>query len=559
MLLNLHVKNLALIDEAEVEFEKGLNILSGETGAGKSIILGSINLALGGKAGADIIGKYGESALVELTFGVDSPQVCEKLNNMDIYPEKGIITVTRRIMPGRSIIKVNGETVTASLVKQVTGLLIDIHGQHEHQSLLYKSKHLEILDRYGASELKEPKEQLKKAYKEYTEAKKRLEEFTIDEDERNRNISFLQYEIEEIENAALQPMEDEAVEQNYRRMINGKKLVGIVSEAKYLVDSSAEACASECVSRACQALNQGVQYDDRLRELAEQLADIEGLINDFGRDLGDYADELTYDEAEFFNTEKRLDLINGIKAKYGRTLEDIENYKQNAIEKLKFYEDYDEAFVKAKNTVDKAYKNAVNLCKIISDIRKRAAGELAVLMKKALLELNFSQVEFEINITHLKDITSGGADEAEFMISLNPGENLKPLVKIASGGELSRIMLGIKSVLAAKDDTDTLIFDEIDTGISGRTAQKVSEKMMGIAKNHQIICITHLPQIAAMADTHFLIEKNVDNDTTSTIIRKISPDEIIEELSRMLGGTQITDLVRENARQMKQLATDSKK
>ena len=552
MLLSLHVKNLALVKEAEVEFENGLNILTGETGAGKSVILGSVNLALGGKASADIIGRYGDSALTELTFLVEDEERIEALRELGVEPEDGLVIISRKITSGRSVIKVNSETVTASAVRKITELLIDIHGQHDHQSLLYPQNHLKILDRFAKDELKPYMDRLSVAFKEYKDACRALDEFSIDEAERNREISYLQFEIDEIENADLKPGEDEQVEVSYRKMANSRKIADELSSVSMLLSS--DGALSDAVGKAYSSLNSVVQYDDELNALLSQLADIDSLLSDFGRDMSDYITGLEYNEAEFSEVERRLDKINDLKAKYGQTIDMINARKNEAQKKLDFYSDYEANFEAAGKRKEDAYRTVTEICRQITSVRQKAATKLADDITKALLALNFEQVQFEIEIRPKDNPGADGADEAEFMISMNPGEPVRPLAKVASGGELSRIMLGIKSVLAGKDDIDTLIFDEIDTGISGRTAQKVAEKMALIAKEHQVLCITHLPQIAAMADTHFLIEKNVSDGFTVTSINRLDEESMVDELSRMLGGLEITKEVRDNAAQMKALA-----
>lgn len=557
MLLNLHVKNLALVEEAEIEFGSGLNILTGETGAGKSIILGAVNLALGAKADSESIGRFADSALAELTFSVDDDDKIKALNSMDIYPEDGIITVTRRIMPGRSVIKVNGETVTAALVRKITGLLIDIHGQHDHQSLLYKSKHLEILDKYARAEIDDTKTNLSSAYSEYKAALAELEKFALDEEERSRSISFLKYETEEIDSAALCEGEDERVEAEYRRITNAQKIADAVDAALKLTGGG-NGDAAELVGRAYSSLSAAVQYDGGLETILSQLSDIDSLLSDFNRELSDYASELEFDGEKYGTVEKRLDLINGLKAKYGATIEQINSYREKAQEKLDFYEEYEQNLEKAQSHLKSAEEKVQKLCGELTKLRKSAAKRLASIITEALCDLNFEQVKFEIELRRTGSPSANGQDEAEFMISLNPGEELRALAKVASGGELSRIMLGIKSALAVKDEIGTLIFDEIDTGISGRTAQKVSEKMAFIAREQQVICITHLPQIAAMADIHFLIEKNIEGGFTKTSIKRLDENEITGELARMLGGKEITKIVTENARQIKELANEIK-
>ena len=558
MLVNLHVKNLALIEETEIEFKKGLNVLTGETGAGKSILLGSVNLALGAKASSDVIGRYGDSALVELSFLVEDADKISELDAMDIYPEEGLVTISRRILPGKSIIKVNGETITAAGVRKITELFIDIHGQHDHQSLLYKKNHLEILDKYARDELLPLKKELSVEYDRYNQSKKNLQDFTLTEEERAREKDFLAFEIKEITDAQIKVGEDEELEGIYRKIINSKNIMGELDVVSRLVGRNGDDNASDMIGRACSALNSVVRYDEGLNTLSEQLSALDSLLNDFNYDLKNYIDEMDFDEYTYIATEDRLNTINGLKSKYGGTIESILNHVKESEEKLAFYEDYENNLANTEKELEKNYASVLKICAEISKVRKNAAVRLSESIRKALEDLNFEQVRFEIVVREIDKPSSNGRDEAEFMISVNPGEEPKPLAKIASGGELSRIMLGIKSVLAGKDDIDTLIFDEIDTGISGRTAQKVSEKMSVISKAHQVICITHLPQIAAMADSHFRIHKEIENGYTGTYIDSLNDEEMIEELARMLGGTEITDIVRQNAAQMKELASKSK-
>ena len=556
MLTYLHVKNLALIDETEIEFTRGLNILSGETGAGKSILLGSVNLALGAKAGNDLIGRYADSALVELSFSVNENKA-KILESFDIYPENGCITISRRIFDGKSVIKINGETTTASNVRKITELLIDIHGQHEHQSLLKGNVQLDIVDRYARGELETVKNNLSSSYSHFKECENELSKFTISEEERLRNISFLQYEIEEIENADLKENEDIEIEKEYRKMLNSKK----ITEELDFVDKTlrnGNASASEQISRCLQSFGRIADYDEQLKYLSEELNDVENLLNDFNRELASYLSGLEFDDSYFLETEKRLDMINSLKAKHGGSIRSIFSYYEEAKKKLEFYNEYERKLSEAEIQYDLSKKEIINLCNEVSQIRKKYALNLEKEIMSALKDLNFFQVNFEIKFNELSEPSKNGMDNICFMISLNPGEPVKELSKIASGGELSRIMLGIKSVLAGRDDIDSLIFDEIDTGISGRTAQKVSEKMAAIADKHQVICITHLPQIAAMADTHFLIEKKVIDEKSKTEIYRLNDEETITELSRMLGGSEITDTVKDNAREMKKQANELK-
>ena len=551
MLQNLHVKNLALIDETEVEFGPGLNILSGETGAGKSIIIGSINLALGEKVQKEMLRDNGESALVELIFFVEDADTIEAIRALDIEMEDDTVILSRKITGGRAIGRINGEAVSASKMKAVASLLIDIHGQHEHQSLLSKKKHLEILDTFAKESLGDKKEKLAQCYQEYRKLKDELEHANLDGEERARELSFLEYEVKEIEDAQLTVGEDEELEEVFRKYSNGKKIMDAVGAANAATSEDDES-ASERIGRALRELSSVSAYDERVKEMEEQLTEIDNLLSDFNHELASYLSDEEFDEETFYETEKRLDLINHLKSKYGNTIADILKYGEEKAERITVLNDYDAYLAGLQKNVSEKEKQLEQLSRKVSDIRKKESKKLTESIKNALLDLNFLDVQFMMEFAET-DYTANGIDDAQFLISTNPGEPVKPLGKVASGGELSRIMLAIKTVMAS-DKIGTLIFDEIDSGISGRTAQMVSEKMNALGRSHQIICITHLPQIAAMADSHFLIEKSVENQATVSKIHKLTDEESVEELARMLGGVEITDTVLENAREMKQMA-----
>ncbi len=555
MLQNLHVRNLALIDETEVEFGEGLNILTGETGAGKSILIGSIHLALGGKVSRDMLRENADSALVELTFTVEHPHQVEALGALDVVPEEGQVLLTRRITAGRSVCRINGETVSAAVMQRAASVLIDIHGQQEHQSLLVRRNHLRYLDAWAKQELEEKKAALAACYRLYTDRKRRLEEASLDGEQRARELSFLQYEIREIAEANLVPGEDEALEADFRRLANGRKILEAMGECR-------EACAdgtdnaSERVGRAVRVLQPVTEFDEEVAALSRQLEEIDSLLSDFNRDLAGYRDRFDFSEERFAETEERLNLINDLKAKFGRTIGEIlqqKEQKEAEAEKLENYEAYRSELA---GELAETERELTALSREVSEIRHAAAETFAAEIREALVALNFLDVRFSVELERLDHYTADGWDEARFFISTNPGEPLRPLDAVASGGELSRIMLAIKTVLAGNDDIETLIFDEIDAGISGRTAQKVAEKIRGIARDHQVLCITHLPQIAAMADRHFLIEKTADASSTISEIRLLTRKESIDELARMLGGAKITETVFENAREMKEMAEE---
>ena len=558
MLRSLHVKNLALIDEAEVEFGEGLNILSGETGAGKSIIIGSINLALGGKVQKEMLRENADAALVELIFEVKEENIKAALAAMDVSVEDDMLIMSRKITGGRSVARINGETVPASKVKEAAALLIDIHGQHEHQSLLSKKKHLEILDDYAKAELQLPKETLKKDYRTYRAIEEELEQNSMDEEQRLRELSFLEYEWQEIDEAALAAGEDETLESEYKKFANGKKIVEALSHAYEYTKGGADG-ASDLISRSLRELSAVSDFDRTVQGFSEELLEIDNLLSDFNREISDYLQEADFDEEHFFETEKRLDLINHLKSKYGDSVEQILEGQKKREEKIEQLKDHDAYVAKLRAEQKKAQEVFQADCAKVSKIRKKYAKKLTEEVQKALIDLNFLDVRFTMEFKEAENPNANGMDDAEFLISTNPGEPLKPLAKVASGGELSRIMLAMKAVLAKNDSIGTLIFDEIDAGISGRTAQMVSEKMNVIGKSHQVICITHLPQIAAMADVHFLIEKSVVGENTVSRIRPLEKEESVAELARMIGGVAITDTVLKSALEMKELALHEKK
>ncbi len=565
MLYSLHVKNLALINEQEVEFRDGLNIMSGETGAGKSVIIGSVNLALGEKANSAMIRTGAEYALIELTFGITNEAQLKSLKELDIpVDEDGTLILQRKIMEGRSVCKANGENVSARQLRDLSNILINIHGQNDHQALLHKKKHLEILDDFSGEELTALKEKCAASYKEWKEVLKNLEETNLDERERERQKDLASFEYNEINEADPRPGEDDTLETKYKRMVNSRKIAeaaGIAAEVTGAGDSGDS--AADAIGRAVRELSSVSSYDDKAAELLEQLSDIDNLLSDFRHAISSYIDELEFDPEDFQITEDRLNIINHLKDKYGGSIEAVLEYRDEKEEELRKLEDIGAYRDKLLSEEKRLHEKTLSICQSISDLRKKNAKILSEQLKKALEDLNFIDVRFEIEVRADEEkVAAGGFDDVEFMISTNPGEQIRPLDQVASGGELSRIMLAIKTVVAEKDDIDTLIFDEIDTGISGQTAWKVSEKLGLLARGHQIICITHLPQIAAMADNHYEIAKGTQNEDgqerTVTQIHRLSDDNRVSELARMLGGAQITDSTLENAREMMHQADEVK-
>ncbi len=561
MLYSLHVKNLALIKEQEIEFTKGLNILTGETGAGKSVIIGSVNLALGGKADASLIRTGEDYALVELVFGIENDLQRKLLEEMDIpVEEDGTLVLQRKIMQGRSVSKVSGENVTVGQLKDISNILINIHGQNDHQELLHKKKHMEILDNYCADKLSSLFAELGDEYKSMKELEKELAKTDIDESSRIREQELLEFEIAEITDAGITPGEDEQLESRYRKMVNSRKISEAMNAVSLLTGyNEGGETASDMTGRAVRELSAVSGYDRQIEELLSQISDVDALLSDFNHSVSSYLKDLEFDEEEFREVEDRLNVINHLKDKYGQSLLLVLKALSEKEERLSALNDLEAYKNKLQKEYDDVRAKALLTSKKISDIRKKGAKMLSDKLKAALIDLNFLDVRFETKVESSEDkLTEKGYDDVEFMISTNPGEALRPLNQIASGGELSRIMLALKTVVADKDDISTLIFDEIDAGISGKTAWKVSEKLGQLSRDHQIICITHLAQIASMADTHFLIEKGLNGGRTVTDIHILDDQDSEKELARLLGDDEISDAALTNARQLRQKAKDVK-
>jgi len=546
---------MALIDEIDINFKNNLNILTGETGAGKSIVIDSIMLALGSKVPKDFVRKDAEYGLVELLFFVEDEEVVKRLQELDVMDiSDGELILSRKVIGNRSVSKVNGETVTLAKVREIASILLDLHAQHEHQSLLIPSNHLKLLDRYGHETLDVLKNRVSEIYIKYANIKQELLANTMNEEEKRRKLDLIEFERNEIAGASLKTGEDEELEEKYRKISNNKNIVESVSNAYHYMENS----AYEVVDRAIREMHSVSDYDKELESMSDMLATVSDLMSDFGRSARIYLDGNTFSEEEFHQVEERLNIINHLKAKYGKSIEDVLEYGKQLdakYEKLMGQEQYLEQLKKQLSVIELDLKEATER---LSEQRKQIAKELVTQIKHALVDLNFLDVQFEMIFEQQDKYSRDGYDYAYFIISTNVGEEMKPLWQVASGGELSRIMLAMKSCLANADKIETLIFDEIDVGISGRTAQMVAEKIHRIGHNHQVICITHLPQIAAMANHHYLIEKQVDNSKTITTICQLDEESEINELARLIGGVKITDTVIQSAREMKELASKAK-
>lgn len=543
MLYSLYIKNLALIDEEEITFADGLNILTGETGAGKSVVIGSITLALGDAAKGNVIREGAEYALITLTFSNLNEQTLQKIREMElaVEPDDSVI-LERRITKSRSVAKVGGETVSLKQMRELAKELIQIHGQNDHQSLLQKKEQAKLLDAYASEALSEVLARMQESYAAYKEALRVLSECDIDDATRKREADLAQYELDEINEASLVTGEDTTLEERYRKMSNAEKITEALALAKALSVSEGGETASDMVVRALKELNAVRAFDETASSIADSLVDVDALLQEISHTASRAMEEDAYDPAQFMQVTERLNLINRLKDKYGGTIEKILSYKEEKEEQLSRLNDLDNALRVAKERVEKTRKEALSSAHAVHEVRSAYAKKLSEQMREVLSELNFLENGFEVRVVAEEEaISANGFDDVEFFISLNPGEPLKPLTQVASGGELSRIMLALKTLLADRTESQTMIFDEVDAGISGVTAWKVAERLGALSKDRQLICITHLAQIAAMADTHFFIDKEVvrtdENARTFSRIRMIEEEERVKELARILGDT----------------------
>lgn len=558
MLTNLYVKNMALIDEADIDFESGMTVLTGETGAGKSIILDSLAIALGLKNPGEMLRENDEPAMAQVSFYFKDRVILDKLRNiLDEDLPEGDLIIQRKILSGRSQFRINSVTVNAAQVKEIAPVLLDLHAQRDNLRLLKEENQLEMVDYFCDESFAKEKERLGHKYEQYLQKKKELESFGESDYEREREADLLRFEVNELESAALKPGEDTELEERFLKLQNLQKIKEAVGEALGFL-SYGQGNVSDALGEARRALSRIEEYDLEIVKLNEALGDAEGIINDSVRDISSYGEDTDASEEEFYEISERLNVYNHLKSKYSTDTEGLLRLLDEKFTRLEKINDYDNAKEALLREIQELEKEIKECCAVLSEKRRKTAESLSQDIAKAAKDLNFNDVRFEIRIVPTDTFGANGADKASFLISTNPGEDLKPLNKVASGGELSRIMLAIKTVTAQADGVETLIFDEIDTGISGRTAQRVAEKMAVIADERQIICITHLPQIAAMGDFHFLIEKRVEEGRSITGIRRLDEKESVDELSRLLGGSEITENVRVNAQEMKNMANEYK-
>ncbi|MBR5468595.1 MAG: DNA repair protein RecN [Firmicutes bacterium] len=556
MLERLSINNIALIEKEEIEFGKGLNILSGETGAGKSMIIDSLNFVLGERTGRDIVRKGQDKAWVEAVFSFNDRTVLKQLQDMDIESEDGTVVIKRVLTSeGKSSSRINGSNVTAAMLKQLSESFIDIHGQHEHQSLLNPARHMDLLDKFCGAPLENLKAEMAEIIKKYKNILSGIEELSGDDDERAQKIEMLMFRIGEIDDAALTVGEEEVLAERKQVLNNAEKIKKYTNECLKLLYYGGEKGqgAMDSIGECVKSMGSVSNIDTSAGEIYDMICDVEAQLDETVKSLKSYAENISSNEREIEEIEERLDLIYHLKRKYGNTVEDILKYREKCQSELDFIINSEEALKRLKEEKAVLFARIKDICDGMDKIRVSTAAVIEEKIETQLKDLEMKNARFKISVTKKDTFNSKGCNVVEFLITPNAGEDLKPLAKIASGGEMSRVMLALKTVIANADCIETFIFDEIDTGVSGITAQKVAEKMALISKERQILCITHLPQIAAMADNHFLIEKTVNDGKTVSGVRQLNVDGSIDEIARLIGGEK-TELVEMTAEEMKMKA-----
>lgn len=546
MLEHLHIRNVALIKESEISFGDGLNILTGETGAGKSMIIDSLQFALGGRAGKDFLRHGEKQAAVEALFSVQSQALTEKLAENGIVPEEdGTLLITRTLSEaGKSVCRINGSTVTVGMLKEIAEDMIDIYGQHEHQSLLNPVKHIRLLDRFCGAGFGEAMEEYKNSRQRLKDLEKQLTILIGDESQREQRMDMLLFQKEEIEAAELQEGEEDALLEQKKRLSSMERLIRLTGESVTLLYDGDDRAPSACdqLGDALAKLREAAEYDAALSPLADALADGYAAVEDCARELKREAEEQEADPEELERIEERLQLFYKLKRKYGGSIEAVLEFYEKAVQELEFLSNSSEkaAELSAKKAAEEKRLSA--LAETLTARRRATAEQMEEQIETALHDMEMKHARFHIQIEEKADWGADGKDKVEFLISANAGEPLKPLAKIASGGEMSRVMLALKTVLVDADEIGTFIFDEIDTGVSGRTARRVGEKMRFLGGKRQLLCITHLPQIAAMADNHFLIEKESDAGETVTRVTALDEEGAVREVARLMNDVTETTL-----------------
>ncbi|WP_279230306.1 DNA repair protein RecN [Thermohalobacter berrensis] len=555
VLTELSIKNFAIIDNVHISFSKGFNVLTGETGAGKSILINAIEMVLGGRAAKEYVRRGKEKAIIEAIFQIENPNKINKIleeYGIKSEPDNTLLLTREIFSTGRSTSRINGRTVTLTMLNNLTKYLVDIHGQHEHQSLLTWENHINFIDLLGGNKVFKLKKNIKYYYNELKKYRNKLNSLTENEMERERQIDLLKFQIEEIDNAQLEENEEDELMNEYNILSNAEeimKTIGDITEKLNSTDFYEKSLIDE-LNNILTNLQKISEHDSKLENYSNIVESIIFQLQDLSRELRLYIDTIEYDPERLELVNERIDLINKLKRKYGNSIKDILKYRDKIYKELQILENSKEEIQKINKEIKKNEDKLSKLCNELTKERRIIGNNIEKNITEELKKLNMKDIKFKVKYDKYDYFTENGLDKIEFYISPNPGEPLKPLSKIASGGEMSRIMLAFKSILAEVDEIPCLIFDEIDTGISGKTAQIVGRKISKLSKTRQIICITHLPQIASISESHFYIDKIVSNGRTMTKIQKLDYDGRIKEISRLLGGYNLTTSTKKYAEEM---------
>ncbi|MEJ8553681.1 DNA repair protein RecN [Tepidibacter sp. Z1-5] len=557
MILEMYIKNFALAEEIRIDFEEGFNILTGETGSGKSIIIDALNLCLGGRYDKSFVRKGTDKGLVEVTFNVTNEKVIKELLEcgIDASLDDNLIISREIHSDGKNISRINGRNVRISFLKTIGSLLVDVHSQHQNQVLFNKDKHIEFLDIYGHHRIEPEKKEYLNIYEKYFDLKKEIDSLTENKDDIQiaREIDLLKFQINEIEEANLTIGEYEQLLKERELHRNSEKIyTSLNSSYSNLYESNYN--AFDLISKGIQDLKNVVNIDERLEQFHTSLEEIMYTLQDISKDIRDYKENIDFDIKSLDDIEIRIDTINNIKRKYGNSIQEILEYKEKIMKRLEDIENRDEKILESKEKLTKIESVLNQKSEKITSIRKEIANELETDIFEQLKSLNMENVVFKVGFRKKEEYSLTGKDSIEFMISFNIGEDLMPIYKVASGGEMSRFMLAFKTILSDIDKVNTLVFDEIDTGISGIAAEIVGKKLKDISYKKQVISITHLPQIAVNANSHFRIEKVIQESRTYTKIEKLTPKEKIQEIARLISGSNITEKTIEHAKEILQIA-----
>lgn len=537
MVTTLHIKNVGIIDDLNLDLNEGFNVLTGETGAGKTLIIGSLAILAGGRFSKEMIRNGEEFSFVEANF------YCP---NNELAIDNNIIVSREIHSNGRNSCKINGRLVTVNELKEFMSKILDIHGQQDSQLILNPMQHIIYLDKFIGKELEDNLNKYKVKLAEYNTLKQELKNTYGEDQEKERRLDLLRYQYNEIEQANLKENEEEELEEKHKMMQNAEKLKDNLCEVDNELNENAVVAISNAIRSLEKIQDCGSKYTEKLSILKSSYYDIQELA----RDLSYMREDVDFDEKERNQIENRLDLIYSLKRKYGNTISEILEYSSKVEEEIHKIENLDEYHKKIKAKINVLKQELLEIANNMTNTRKKYAKELSTKINKELKDLEMPNARFEIQVNTADKFYETGIDEVEFMICTNIGEELKPLVKIASGGEMARIMLAIKNVLADVDEVSTLVFDEIDTGISGKASKAVAEKMKSIAKSHQVICITHLPSIAAKGDHNYYISKQTKENKTYTQIKKLSEEETIEEIARISSG-EVTEIAKAHAQELR--------